>query len=167
MSTQDVGRPAFADLTPTQAWELLRRNHVGRLAFFNHGFVDMEPVHYVARDDWLFVRSAEGAKVEVFPHHPYVAFEVDEVDGMFDWKSVVAHGTVYMMADEGARIDRAIFDMALEALRSLMPAAMSENDPTPERRRVYGIHVDRVTARVATTRRRVPAVAQPPHHSHK
>lgn len=148
-------KPVFAALTADQCHTLLARNHVGRVAFFNHGYVDIEPVHYVAEDPWLFVRSAVGTKLEVFAHHPYVAFEVEEVEGPFDWQSVVVRGTVYLMGGDGASVDRAIYEKALSALRTLMPAALTEDDPVPGRRQLYGIHIDALTGRAA--RHRVPA----------
>ena len=150
MPTPKPRKPVFAALSTDECWALLGRNHVGRLAFFNHGVVDIEPVHYVAAlGAWVFVRSAEGTKMEVFSGHPYVAFEVDEIDAMFDWRSVVAHGTVYLMSEHAVRVDRIAFERALRALRSFIPATLAQDDPTPFRRRVYGIHVDRVTGRVA------------------
>lgn len=153
MPPRKLRKPVFAALSADECWALLGRNHVGRLAFFNHGVVDIEPVHYVAAlDAWLFVRSAEGTKMEVFAQHPYVAFEVDEIDAMFDWRSVVAHGTVYLMSEHGVRTDRIAFERALRALRSFIPATLEQDDPTPLRRRVYGIHVDRLTGRVAEQR---------------
>ncbi len=159
MSHHTTQAPKFGELTDAQCWELLSRNHVGRLGFFNHGSVDIEPVHYVAGDSWLFVRSAEGTKIEAFAHHPYVAFEIDEIDGPFDWRSVVARGTVYMMSETGPRLDRVMFEKALTALRSFMPNALAPDDPTPLRDHLYGIHVDRVTGRTARPRPAMPSGA--------
>jgi uncharacterized protein len=151
-SQKKLRMPVFAALSTDECWALLGRNHVGRLAFF-HGAVDIEPVHYVAAGDkWLFVRSAEGTKIEAFAHHPYVAFEVDEIDGTFDWRSVVAHGTVYLTSERASHVDRILFDRALRALRAFLPATLTKDDPTPFRRQVYGIHVDRVAGRVAEQR---------------
>jgi nitroimidazol reductase NimA-like FMN-containing flavoprotein (pyridoxamine 5'-phosphate oxidase superfamily) len=153
MPQRKLRKPVFAALSTDECWALLGRNHVGRLAFVNQGVVDIEPVHYVAAlDAWLFVRSAEGTKMEAFAHRPFVAFEVDEIDAMFDWRSVVAHGTVYLMSERALHVDRLAFERALRALRSFFPATMTKDDPTPFRRRVYGIHVDRVTGRVAEQR---------------
>jgi uncharacterized protein len=150
MPTPQPRQPVFAALSDDECWALLTRNHVGRLAFFNDKVVDIEPVHYVAANNsWLFVRSAEGTKMEMFEHHPYVAFEVDEIDATFDWRSVVAHGTVYLMSEDSVRADRVVFDRALRSLRSFVPTTLTKGDPTPFRRQVYGIHVDRVTGRVA------------------
>jgi len=111
-------------------------------------------VSFVAASPWIFVRSAEGTKLEVFDHHPYVTFEVDEVDGPFDWLSVVARGTVYMMADSGSPVDRAIYEKALKTLRSVMPTVLTAHDPAPSRTHVYGIHIDRITGRTAEQRTR-------------
>jgi len=162
-------KPRFAALTDDECTALLVRNHVGRVAFFNHGVVDIEPVHYVANGDWLFLRSAAGTKIDAFSHQPYVAFEVDEVDGPFDWRSVVVHGTVYLLSERGVRVDRLAFERALRALRSVAPTTLGTKDPTPFRRQVYGIHVNSLTGRVAeqrtrTGKRRPPAIPRQPRH---
>jgi hypothetical protein len=135
---------------------VLRRNHVGRLAFLNGTAVDIEPVHYVAADSWVFVRSANGTKLEAIAHNPYVAFEVDEVDGTFDWRSVVVRGTIYLMSKAGNRVDRDDFDKALAALRSFLPETLTRDDPTPFRRTIYGVHMDHVTGRIAEPGGRTP-----------
>jgi nitroimidazol reductase NimA-like FMN-containing flavoprotein (pyridoxamine 5'-phosphate oxidase superfamily) len=137
----------FSALDEVACWDLLARNHVGRLAFFNHGVVDIEPVNYVLEDSWLFLRSRHGTKLEVFAHHPYVAIEVDEIRSDLDWQSVVAHGTVYIMSAKALGVDHVVYERALRALRSYMPAALTAADPLPGRTVVYGIHIERVTGR--------------------
>ena len=145
--------PTFSALTPDECWTVLSSNHVGRLAFVNEKLVDIEPVSYAAEDGWLFMRSAEGAKLEALAHTPYVAFEVDEIKGPFDWRSVVARGTIYLMADDGHYVDHATIDRAVSALRSFSPAALTVDDPTPFRRTVYGLHVDVLSGRSASSER--------------
>ena len=141
--------PHFFILTPEDCADILKRNHTGRIAFLNGAVVDIEPVGYVARERWIFVRSASGTKLEAFAHHPYVAFEVDEVEGPFEWRSVVAHGTVYVLTPEGAPLDREDYERALTSLRTIMPAALTKDDPVPERTNLYGIHIDRMEGRMA------------------
>jgi nitroimidazol reductase NimA-like FMN-containing flavoprotein (pyridoxamine 5'-phosphate oxidase superfamily) len=147
-------RPEFLELTAADCATVLERNHLGRVAFLRDGRVDIEPVGYAAQGDWIFVRSAQGAKLEAFAHNPYVAFEVDEVDGPFDWRSVVAHGTIYMLPADGAPIEQREFERALRALRSIMPDALTKSDPVPERTVVYGLHIDRQTGRMARSGKR-------------
>lgn len=147
MAPSNKQKPVFSSLTDDEARSVLARNHVGRLAFMNANRVDIEPVSFVASDSWLFMRSGGGAKLEALAHNPYVAFEVDEVKSAFDWRSVVARGTIYLMTDEGRYVDHTILNRAIEALRSFQPDALLEDDPTPFRRTVYGLHVDVLTGR--------------------
>jgi len=153
-------RPVFSTLSDEEAWAVLSRNHLGRLAFMNANRVDIEPVSYVASDSWLFMRSAGGAKLDALAHSPYVAFEVDEVKSAFDWRSVVARGTIYVMSDDGHHVDQAIFERAVEALRTYQPHALRDDDPTPARRTVYGLHVDLLAGRKAEAGPRVEDSAQ-------
>jgi nitroimidazol reductase NimA-like FMN-containing flavoprotein (pyridoxamine 5'-phosphate oxidase superfamily) len=146
-----TNKPIFSVLTAAECHEVLSRNNLGRLAFLNANRVDIEPVSYVDADSWLFMRSAHGAKLDALGHTPYVAFEVDEVKSPFDWRSVVARGTIYLIADDGRHVDRETVDRAVQALRSFQPEALGDDDPTPFRRTVYGLHIDLLTGRKAET----------------
>ena len=148
MKTRRTRKPVFARLTAAESKALLRRNHVGRIAFVNQGVVDIEPVHFVTSTSWLLMRSAEGTKLEAFAHSPYVAFEVDEVEGPFDWRSVVVHGTIYVMAEHGGGFDREAYRRSLAALREFVPETLTDEDPTPFRDTIYGLHIDRMTGRM-------------------
>jgi hypothetical protein len=54
-----------------------------------------------------------------------------------------------MLPQDGAPIEQQEFERALDALRSIMPDALTKDDPTPARTVVYGLHVDRMTGRMA------------------
>ena len=153
-------RPSFSKLSEPKARALLLRNHVGRLCFIRDGQPDVTPVHYVSDGKWIFIRSAPGAKMEAFAHHPYVAFEVDETSDTFDWRSVVARGTIYVLPGNGTRTEKKELDRAIRALRSFAPESFTEYDPTPARRIVYGVHVDELTGRVA--KREAPGARRAP-----
>ena len=141
--------PLFREIDAADSRALLERQHVGRLAFLDHTRVDIEPLHYVYLGDWIFCRTTEGTKTHALRHTPYVAFEVDEVRGVFDWTSVVARGTVYFLPDVGAPVDEAQYQRAVTALRRFLPETFAEGDPTPFRTLVFGIHVDEITGRAA------------------
>lgn len=162
-----VQTPEFLILTPTECHEVLDRNHVGRLAFMSESTVDIEPIGYVSRGNWVFFRSAYGTKLEALERNPFVAFEVDEVHGIANWRSVVAHGTVYMLPQDGAPIERREFDRAVRMMRDVIPETLAPGDPTPARSTVYGLHIDRIAGRMARPiggadgHRRQPARAAP------
>ncbi|HEY2165434.1 MAG TPA: pyridoxamine 5'-phosphate oxidase family protein, partial [Gemmatimonadaceae bacterium] len=123
--------PAFFDLTRVEAEDLLTRNHVGRLAFSFHDRVDIEPISYVFSGDWLYARTAPGTKLAIVQHHPWVAFEVDEVRSRVDWRSVVVHGTIYFL-DPDREADRRDYDAAVKVLQSADADALTSADATPK-----------------------------------
>ena len=46
---------------------------------------------------WLYARTSPGTKLTTVQHHPWVAFEVDEVHARASWQSVVVRGTIYFL----------------------------------------------------------------------
>lgn len=145
--------PIFAELTPEQCSRLLQDNHVGRLAFTNGRWVDIRPLGYVARGHWIFLRTARGEKVAATEHRPYIAFEVDEVEGPFEWRSVVVHGSMHLLPQDGSSIERHELERAVAELQRVMPGAFGDRDPVPERDLVFGIHIHEMTGRSATMRK--------------
>lgn len=161
--------PKYFILERGECDAVLARNHVGRLAFREGERVTVQPVGYVARGNWLYIRSAHGTKMDAITHDPFVAFEVDEIDGPFDWRSVVVHGTVYLLPLDGSPLEQREARRAMDALRSVMPVAFSRADPFPERQILYGLNVQAVSGRQAESGaprsrgRREAVVARTPH----
>lgn len=144
--------PTFRALTPAECEAMLARHHVARLAYTFHDRVDVEPIGYVYGDSSLIFRTEPGSKIVTLAHHPWVALEVDEVDGMFDWRSVVAHGTMYIVHDEGSDAERRAHRDAVARLREHLPATLREGDPVPFRSVIMRLHIDSVTGRLAATK---------------
>ena len=148
-----IGRPSFSALGPAACREILERNHVGRIAFSFHDRVDIEPIHYVYADGWIYGRTTPGAKLVTLQHHRWVAFEVDEVEGLFSWQSVVVHGAVYFLepSTERTQDDEAsvAYEAAVAYLRRIIPAGLQHNDPTPERTIIFRIHTSEISGRQA------------------
>ena len=143
--------PAFLELDRGECDAILARNQVGRIAFSFHDRVDIEPIHYVHHGDWLYVRTAPGAKIMTVAHNRWVAFEVDEIDGTFDWRSVVVRGSAYLIDPEGTKDDKRVHAEAVELLRGVVPQAFRTDDPVAFRYLLLRIHVDEMTGRAATT----------------
>ncbi|MCZ8203585.1 pyridoxamine 5'-phosphate oxidase family protein [Gemmatimonas sp.] len=144
--------PTFAALTTAQCHALLASQQVGRLAFTFRDRVDIEPVHYVFRDDRIWGRTQFGTKVQILAHHPWVAFEVDQVEALFTWQSVVVHGRIEFPDPDGSAQEQARYAAGVAAFRSLVPEAFTPTDPTPDRDLVFMIPVHDLEGRSATTR---------------
>jgi nitroimidazol reductase NimA-like FMN-containing flavoprotein (pyridoxamine 5'-phosphate oxidase superfamily) len=156
-----VVRPTFRDLDTAEAHQILARNHVGRIAYSFHDRVDIEPISYVYADGVIYLRTTVGSKLTTLaaPHgwHSrstrWLARSI--------WQSVVAHGTVYVLEDDGPAITRASYRLAVQHLRTLNPHALDDQDPTPERNIVRQIHPATVAGLEARSIAAAPASARP------
>jgi len=143
--------PQFRPLTERECHRVLARNHVGRLAYSLHDRVDIEPLHYAFVDGWLYGRTSLGSKLVSLAHNHWVAFEVDEVDGIFDWRSVVVHGGWYTQ-ELAAPGEAASWDKGIRQLRRLVPGSLSTADPVPFRWVIFRIQAAEISGRMGTTR---------------
>ena len=142
--------PTIRDLDDSEMHALLARNHVGRIAYSFHDDVNIEPIHYVYADGVLYSRTSVGHKLRTIEHHRWVAFEVDEVEGPFEWRSVVVHGAVYVVEPGETPQGHATYERTVTRLRELVPELFGAQDPSPQRTVLFRIHVDRMTGRAAT-----------------
>jgi hypothetical protein len=144
-------RPTFSELPRHDCVALLQRNHIGRLAFTFHDRVDIEPISYVLDGEWLYGRTSPGTKLATVRHHPWVALEVDEIEGRLEWRSVVVHGAMYLLEPDGGDREREAYTTALELLRRVDAEALTSGDATPFRTTIFRIHADDMVGRAAST----------------
>jgi nitroimidazol reductase NimA-like FMN-containing flavoprotein (pyridoxamine 5'-phosphate oxidase superfamily) len=143
-------RAVFSTLTATQCRRMLSRARVGRLAFSVGDHVAIEPIGYVYDRDGLIFRTSPGSKTKALAHKPWVALEIDEVEGPFDWRSVVAYGTMYRLeADVGTAAERRAYVAAVRKLRRAIPTVFTDDDPAPFRTVVMRLEIDRLEGRAA------------------
>ena len=155
-AASDAHAPTIRALTQHECLALLARNHVGRLAFSFHNQVDIQPVNYVYDAGWIFGRTSEGAKLVTLAHSHWVAFEVDEVRGTFDWESVVVRGSFHRIDPEGTPDDRSTYAHALQLVRTIVPDSFTPQDPVPQRTVLFRIALGDVTGRKADPGRGAP-----------
>ena len=146
--------PSFRDLQPEEIAEMLSSHKFGRLAFAFHDRVDIEPIHFVYELDWIYGRTTPGTKLTVLAHHPWVAFEIDDVDGPFDWRSVVVKGTVYFVEADGTTALDETYRHTVGMIRRHTPEAFTDRDPVPARTVLFRLHIDEVHGRAAETTKR-------------
>lgn len=141
---------AIRALSPEECQALLARHHVGRLAYAYKQRVDIEPLHFVADGEWLYLRTAHGTKISMLEHQPWVALEVDEIRDLFDWESVVVHGSVQVLNPLDGREADARWQHAVTTFRRLVPTAFAAGDPTPQRDVMLRVHMSHVEGRAAS-----------------
>jgi nitroimidazol reductase NimA-like FMN-containing flavoprotein (pyridoxamine 5'-phosphate oxidase superfamily) len=143
--------PVYRTLERHEIDALLSRHTVGRIAYTFRDRVGLEPINYVYDDGWIYLRTGPGTKLTTLARHPWVAFEVDEVDGTFDWRSVVVHSTVYELTPGGTEAHEEAYARGVEVLRRLIPESFTEADPVPYRTVILRMKVDEVEGRESRT----------------
>jgi len=146
------GDVSFHELSRDEIEAMLLRNRVGRLAFTLHDRVDIQPIHYIYERGWLYGRTSEGDKIAVLKHNQWIAFEVDEVTDLFDWRSIVIHGSLWIMSPRGSPRSEELWTKAAELVSKIIPGALTENDPVGFRQTLFRIAVSDVRGREATTK---------------
>jgi nitroimidazol reductase NimA-like FMN-containing flavoprotein (pyridoxamine 5'-phosphate oxidase superfamily) len=119
-------------LDDIEARAFLARQHVGRLAFLAPRPRRHRAISYTFDGGWILGRTSVGTKLSTLAHHPWCAFETDHVVGPFEWTSVVAKGTFYLLDPEAGSPD--LYSKALASARSLVPDASRRPIPRPSRR---------------------------------
>lgn len=144
--------PRIRALSATQSGFILARNHVGQLSFIAGGNPALLPLHYVYAAGRIVTRTSFGPKCAAWLEQPRVVFGVEETEGLFDWRSVVVHGTARILSSHGTRDERSDYWDAVEVVRTLIPEALTERDPTPDRRVLLEILPSEISGREASTR---------------
>ena len=151
--TQDDHLVHIRELDPEEIITILQRNHVGRIGFGREGQIEIQPVHYVYSEGWLYGRTSYGHKYEKIGQTAYgwwpVVFEVDEVEDLFSWRSVLVRGGFYLLKREDPASTEA-WEEGLRLLRTLLPSTLRVGDPTPHRTALFRIAVQEATGRAAT-----------------
>ena len=138
-------------IEPTEIEELLEREHVGRIGCISAGRPYVVPVCYVYRDGEVYAHTREGMKWDAMRAAPDVCFEVERVDDLTNWRSVIAWGRFEELtgaaAEEGMRllIDR------LSPLVRTEGASARPDHAEGSHAFVYRIRLDEKTGRFEST----------------
>lgn len=89
----------LGELTEKQIEGLLKRQVTGRLGCHAEGLTYVVPVNYMYKDDAIYAHSGSGRKIDMMRKNPQVCFQVDEMESIFRWRSVIAWGTFEEITD--------------------------------------------------------------------
>ncbi|MBB5396905.1 MULTISPECIES: pyridoxamine 5'-phosphate oxidase family protein [unclassified Mucilaginibacter] len=86
-------------LNDAEIEHLLKEQVVGRVACQSKGEIYLVPINYVYRDGYIYGHSGEGKKIRMMRDNPHVCFEIDDIQNVFQWKSVIAKGVYEEITD--------------------------------------------------------------------
>jgi len=145
----------FAALSNKQMIEVISNSIVGRLGCHADGKTYVVPISYAYHDDYIYFRTFDGMKISMMRKNPDVCFQVDRMDDMADWQSVIVWGIFEEITDATER------KKGLEILLNrTLPKVVSETvkftsewpfPPTDDLNKIDGIifriHITEMTGR--------------------
>jgi nitroimidazol reductase NimA-like FMN-containing flavoprotein (pyridoxamine 5'-phosphate oxidase superfamily) len=82
----------LGELSPQEIEEVLRSEITGRIGCHADGRTYVVPITYGYQRSYVYCHSADGLKLRMMRKNPIVCFEVDRVEDVGNWKSVIATG---------------------------------------------------------------------------
>lgn len=79
-------------LSPEQIELLLKSEMIGRIGCYAENKIYVVPVTYAYADGYIYAHSANGMKIKMMRENPEVCFEIDSMQDMGNWQSVIAWG---------------------------------------------------------------------------
>jgi nitroimidazol reductase NimA-like FMN-containing flavoprotein (pyridoxamine 5'-phosphate oxidase superfamily) len=123
------------DLSTADIDDLLRAQPFGRIGCHSDGLTYVVPVNYVYQNGDIYGQTGEGMKVRMLRANPNVCFEVDQVEAVGSWRSVIVWG----------RYEELDGDEADAALRALV-AKLVRVAGVEQRVGTYGLLGSRIRA---------------------
>ena len=113
-------------LSSAEIEDLLQTEVVARVGCHADGRTYVVPVTYAYDGESVLIQSADGLKLRMMRKNPWVSVEVDHIDNLANWRSVIAWGRFEELFDEEAAT-------AFARLRArLEPLMVSETTPHAE-----------------------------------
>ena len=89
-------------LAPIEVERLLESEFTGRIGCHADGRTYVVPITYAYKFGNVYCHSAEGRKIGMMRRHPDVCFEIDRVEDVGNWKSVIAEGRFHELGGREA-----------------------------------------------------------------
>jgi nitroimidazol reductase NimA-like FMN-containing flavoprotein (pyridoxamine 5'-phosphate oxidase superfamily) len=137
----------LGELSTGRIEDLLRNEVIARLGCLSDGRVYVVPVTYVYDGTYVWGHAMDGTKLAAMRAHPQVCVEVEHVDDLSNWRSVIAWGTFEECHDADWDAGLALLVERIMPLLTF-PAGQSPPDLSALRRgSVYRIRLDTKTGR--------------------
>lgn len=113
----------LGELNEAQIDQLLRSEVIGRIGCHQDGRTYVVPVTYYYDGQALYGHSGVGLKIRMMRANPHVCFEVDHLENMANWQSVIMGGVYEELS--GAEAQQAM-QMLVNRLLPLIASESSQ-----------------------------------------
>jgi nitroimidazol reductase NimA-like FMN-containing flavoprotein (pyridoxamine 5'-phosphate oxidase superfamily) len=116
-------------LNPRQIDQVLRSEVVGHLSCCADGKVYVTPMSYVYDGERIYGHAAEGMKLRMLRAHPQVCFQVDHIENLANWVSVIVWGEFEELAGDAEKEAMRLFLDRMEPLQASETALSPHRAP--------------------------------------
>jgi len=136
------------ELSVEEVEQVLRSNVIGRIGCHAFGQTYVVPITYAYDGKHIYGHSQDGMKMHMMRKNPHVCFEVDHMDDLANWHSVIAWGHFEEIA-EAERYDawRLLVASIEPHLRETPPGESLHPHEGMRTAILYRITLDRKTGR--------------------
>ncbi len=145
-------------LSQKDAKEFLKNNIYGHLGCHSSGKTYVVPISYAYNGKNIYCHTEEGLKMEMMRENPAVCFQVDVMDSMANWKSVIVHGVFReLITKERRKGIEALLERRVPAIIT-ETVKISPDWPFTDAKHVeipgiiFSISVDEISGRFETTK---------------
>lgn len=110
----------LGQLSPEQIELVLRSQVVGRIGCQAEDRIYVVPISYAYDGEYVYAHSGDGMKLRALRARPAVCFEVEQIDDLANWRSVIAWGTFEEPDAEGqAQSRKTLLDRFMPLMTSV------------------------------------------------
>lgn len=92
-------------LTTEEIENLLHSSVLGRIGCGDGNLIYVVPISFVYDGGFIYAYTHEGFKTTILRKRPSVCFEVELLENLANWQTVIAHGTFEELTDPAIRLD--------------------------------------------------------------
>jgi nitroimidazol reductase NimA-like FMN-containing flavoprotein (pyridoxamine 5'-phosphate oxidase superfamily) len=107
-----------AALTDQQIEHVLQSQIIGRIGCCTKNKMYVVPVTYVYHKGYIYAQSKEGLKIKIMRENPGICFQVDSLENMTNWRSVIVWGEYEEL--KGPKAQKAGMKILLDRLAPFM-----------------------------------------------
>ena len=109
----------FGELDQEQIDQLLRSQAFGHLGCHAEGKTYVVPISYVYDGEGIYGYSINGMKLQLMQSNPEVCFQVDHIQNLSNWQSVIIWGTFEALeGDDAAQAAQLLMQRGLALVAS-------------------------------------------------
>ena len=134
------------NLDEKAADEFLQSQTYGHLGcVLENGDPYVVPVNFLTDDDYIYIHSLPGRKLEALRENPKVCLQTEKIAGDgFEWKSVIAYG-VFEEVHEKNKKTQILFEFYRKFPNFTPVEARFDDEKTLKSVSVFRIRIDRLT----------------------